>query len=150
MSAGRIYDYLSSKLGDDKIFMDVRSICLGREWLYEIGNRIDNSEILLAVIGPDWLPQNFVPTDSAISAQHEDDFVVLEIERAAEIGIPIVPVLVDGAQLPVENMLPNKLQFLPQRQAFTISYDSFTEDASRLLVGMQLSNYPKRKRWGVF
>jgi hypothetical protein len=88
MSAGRIYDYLVSRLSEDRVFMDVRSICLGREWLFEIGSKIDTSEIMLAIIGPDWLPKDFTPAAGAMAATHEDDFVVLEIESAVQKRIP--------------------------------------------------------------
>lgn len=150
MSTGRIYDYLSAKLQEGRVFMDVRNICLGREWLFEIGRKIDDAEILIAVIGPEWLPAGFAPAKDAQSASNEDDFVVLEIEKAAANGIPIVPVLVDGAPLPSAELLPETLKFLPNRQAFSISYDNFLEDASRLLKGLQLSDYPPRNRWKLF
>jgi hypothetical protein len=130
--------------------MDVRNICLGREWLLEIGSNIDSAEIMLAVIGPDWLPRDFKPAAGAMAARHEDDFVVLEVEAAVRNGIPVVPILVDGASLPSVDGLPERLRFLPQRQAFRVSYDNFPEDAARLLAGLQLSSVPARKRWGFF
>jgi hypothetical protein len=139
MSAGRIYDFLVGKLGEKRVFIDVKDICLGREWLAEVGIKIDQAEALLAIIGPNWLRPGFRSDEEIDLPEVEDDCVVLEIDRAAKNKIPIVPVLVDGATLPKKDGLPKALRFLPDRQAFTVSHEKFAEDASRLLAGLQLS-----------
>jgi len=76
---------------------------------------------------------------SLLNSDNEENFVMLEIEKAADNGIPVVPVLVDGAQLPSTDSLPEPLRFLPDRQAFSISYDNFPED--RLSVDYEVCQF---------
>ncbi len=54
--AGRLYDRLAARFGDDQVFMDVDTIALGVDFADVITQAVSNCEVLLAVIGPRWLP----------------------------------------------------------------------------------------------
>ena len=53
--AGRLYDRLAVRLGDDLDFMDVDTIALGVDFAEVITQAGSTCEVLLAVIGPRWL-----------------------------------------------------------------------------------------------
>lgn len=53
--AGRLYDRLAARFGDDQVFMDVDTIALGVDFADVITQAVSTCEVLLAVIGPRWL-----------------------------------------------------------------------------------------------
>ncbi|WP_447007757.1 Clp protease N-terminal domain-containing protein [Saccharothrix isguenensis] len=67
-------------------------------------------DVLLAVVGPGWTPT---------------DLMRAEVERAAERAVPVIPVLVDGAELPVDQ--------LPGVDHVTVvRHETFRADVERL------------------
>lgn len=65
---------------------------------------------------------------------HADDWVRIEIESALKRGIPVAPVLIDGAQLPKADELPTSLADLAYRNALSVRPDpDFHPDVDRLL-----------------
>jgi hypothetical protein len=63
----------------------------------------------------------------------------IEIETALELSIPVIPVLVDGAEMPTEEELPPSLARLAFRNGILIRPDpDFHNDADRLLRGIEL------------
>ena len=53
--AGRIFDRLSHHYGEDSVFMDVDSIPIGIDFRNHIQDTLLRTDILLAVIGTNWL-----------------------------------------------------------------------------------------------
>jgi hypothetical protein len=52
---GRIRDRLALRYGEDSIFMDIDNIPFGMDFRKNIAEALDKNQILVAVIGPDWL-----------------------------------------------------------------------------------------------
>ena len=104
--AGRIYDRLSTRYGDESVFMDIDKIPVGTDFRQYIRNELRQADMLLAIIGPRWLgPRD----DGRNRIGDRADPVRVEIETALEGGVPVVPVLVDGARMPDEEALPDSL-----------------------------------------
>jgi TRAP-type mannitol/chloroaromatic compound transport system substrate-binding protein len=104
--AGRIFDRLHAYYGDQSMFMDIDNIPFGTDFRRYIKDALGESDALVAVVGPRWLG----PRDVGRPRIHDaTDPVRLEIEGALERGIPIIPVLVDGAQMPSDAELPDSL-----------------------------------------
>src|SRR5690242_646946 len=76
--AGRLYDRLSDRFGEDLVFMDVDSIAIGVDFTREIIKAVSGCDILLALIGREWS----AITDSTGKRRIDDsdDFVRVEIE----------------------------------------------------------------------
>ena len=53
--AGRLYERLAARLGDDQVFMDVDTIARGSTSPRSSPRRSSTCQVLLAVIGPRWL-----------------------------------------------------------------------------------------------
>ena len=102
--AGRIYDRLSAYYGDESVFMDIDKIPVGTDFRQYIRNELGQADLLLAIIGPHWLESR---EDGRKRISERADPVRIEIETALEGGIPVVPVLVDGASMPGEDQLPD-------------------------------------------
>lgn len=101
--AGRIFDRLSAHYGEHAVFMDIDKIPFGVDFRSHIREILLRSDVLIAVIGRDWLGRNAA---GGIRMQEEADPVRVEIETALEKKIPIIPVLIDGAKMPESSELP--------------------------------------------
>jgi hypothetical protein len=96
--AGRLFDRLAARFGEDRVFMDIDRIELGVDFAEVIAQEVSTCAVLLAVIGPHWL-------DAADAAgrrrlEDPDDIVRLEIQAALDRDIRVIPILVDGATMP--------------------------------------------------
>jgi hypothetical protein len=132
--AGRIYDRLASHYGKDSVFMDIDSIPFGVDFREHIGNALANSDILVAIIGPNWLG---VDVEGAGRINDETDFVRVEIETALQKKIPVIPVLVERAPMPKPNQLPESLKAFAFRNASDVdSGRDFHSHVDRLLASM--------------
>ncbi len=132
--AGRLYDHLSSRFGDDRVFMDVDSIAIGTDFTKAVVQAVSRCSILLALIGPHW--SAITDTKGIRRIDYSHDFVRIEIETALQRDIRVVPVLVDGAALPPADDLPPSLRPLIRRQALELSHASFRSEVSRLIAAI--------------
>ena len=73
--AGRLYDFMVGRFGEDDVFMDVDSISLGRDFAEEITAAVASCDVLLAIIGPDWL--HATDASGAHRLDNPDDYVRL-------------------------------------------------------------------------
>jgi hypothetical protein len=100
---GRIFDRLSAHYGREQVFMDIDNIPFGIDFRSHIQSVLQKADMLIVVIGPHWLGVDAAGT--ARMAQ-EADPVRAEVEMALARGLPLLPVLVDGARMPEAAALP--------------------------------------------
>jgi hypothetical protein len=105
--AGRLYDRLAARFGNDQVFMDVDTIALGVDFAEVIAQAVSTCQVLLAVIGPRWL--TVTDEDGRRRLDDPDDLVRLEIAAALERDIRVIPILVEGAAMPRRQQLPEAL-----------------------------------------
>jgi CheY-like chemotaxis protein len=131
---GRIHDRLRRHFADDDFFVDVNSIPLGIDFREYITSNVRQCRVLLAVIGPNWLGK------SGTRRRIDDptDFVRLEIEIALECRIPVIPILIDGARMPPEAVLPPSLARLAYSSAINVDQGpDFDHQVDRLFKGIE-------------
>jgi hypothetical protein len=97
--AQKIFDALGKILPAERLFIDVDSIPPGRDFVEVLEGWVDECEILLAVIGPNWLG-SVDPKTGQRRLDNPNDFVRIEVRKALSRGITVVPVLLDGATMP--------------------------------------------------
>jgi formylglycine-generating enzyme required for sulfatase activity len=130
-AAGRIYDRLVQCFGRDNVFKDVDDIPPGVDFRAVISEAVGRCQVLLAVIGRDWL--EIVGPSGKRRLDDPRDFVRLEIEAALSRGILVIPVLVGRAGMPGEERLPESLRPLAFRNAVEVRRDpDFHHDVDRL------------------
>jgi glycerophosphoryl diester phosphodiesterase len=128
--ARQLYDVLVAELGADRVFKDVDDIEPGDDFVERIESAVGSCEVLLALIGPQWL----TVTDAKGARRLDDpeDFVRLEVETAlTRDDVRVIPILVDNAKMPTAQELPTGLAALTRRQAVEINPVNF--DTRRLL-----------------
>ena len=129
---GRIYDRLIQQFGRESVFKDVDSIPLGVDFRIYLDEQVAKCEVFLAVIGRDWM-KNLGSTGKT-RLDDPRDFVRIEIESALKRQIPVIPVLVSGATIPLAERLPASLQDLAYRQGIEVRRDpDFHRDMDRLI-----------------
>jgi hypothetical protein len=132
--AGRIRDKLVSHYGDDSVFMDIDSIPFGLDFREHVKTALLENDILIAVIGPSWIGPN---TSGRSRINEETDPVRIEVETALLRNIPVVPVLVGGADMPSPAELPDGLKDLAFRNAAQIDAGrDFHQHMDRLIRSM--------------
>lgn len=102
--AGRLRDRLKSEFGDHRVFMDIHSIDPGVNFTGTIGEKVGSCDALVVVIGKRWC--EVTDSDGKRKLDNPDDWVRLEIAAALKRNIPVIPMPVDGAQMPSKEELP--------------------------------------------
>ena len=134
---GRIYDRLLVEFGREKVFKDVDSIPFGVDFRLHIDKVIKECNVFLVIIGDDWLGE--LDARGVRDIDHNQDFVRIEIESALEREIPVIPILVEGAEIPVESSMPESIKTLAYRNAIPVRADpDFHNDVDRLIEGIKL------------
>lgn len=151
---GRLFDRLTERFGYDAVFMDIDKIPVGADFREYIRKTIADCNLMLVVIGDRWVGTG--PQEQTHLLEPSDP-VRIEIEAAIEKKIPIVPVLVDGIDMPGETSLPESIRSIVYRNAAVVSSgrdfhrhaDDLIESIEGLLpAGALESQAPKnRKSW---
>jgi class 3 adenylate cyclase/tetratricopeptide (TPR) repeat protein len=134
-SAGRLYDALEAHFGPRYVFMDVDNVAPGDNFLAALNRAITASSIMVVVIDPSWIRVR----DRQGRRRLDDprDFVRLEVETAFRHGLTVIPVLVDGADMPAPDDLPPSMAEIAFRQAVEISPLRFRHDCGRLVATLE-------------
>jgi hypothetical protein len=139
---GRIYDRLVDAFGADNVFKDVDRLLVGVDFRSVINREIGSSDVLLAIVGPNWL--DAVDEDGNRRLDNPNDFVRLELEFGLRRRtMLLVPVLIGGARMPTEEQLPPSLRDFAFRHAAIVREDpDFRGDISRLIE--QITRFVKQ------
>ena len=100
--------------------MDVDAIRPGFDFVDVIEFAVQQADVLLAVIGTSWL--HSIDSNGNRRLDNPEDFVRREIASALESNIRVIPVLVEGAQMPRSIDLPDDIKPLARRNAIEISH----------------------------
>ncbi|MGD8446906.1 MAG: hypothetical protein PVI42_19555 [Desulfobacterales bacterium] len=126
-----MYRSLVDHFGSESIVFDIDAIPLGADFREYLNQEVSKCEILLAVMGDQWLE---------ILKQRLDQpnyFVRIEIQAALKRGIPVVPILVGKKSVPNEKDLPPKLTKLSYRQAAEVRAGADLQShLNRLIEGL--------------
>lgn len=133
---GRIHDKLSERFGRANVFMDFDNIPLGIDFREHLNRSLQDCDVLLVVIGPNWTGK--VAGVDTSRLMNPSDFVRLEVQVALERNIPVIPVLVGRTSMPEEGDLPVELQPLLYRQSATVDVGrDFHVHTDRLIEGIR-------------
>ena len=132
---GRVYDRLVERFGREQVFKDVDSVPLGVDFRTHLQKMVDACDVVVAVIGQRWLTAGEEGVRRLDNAQ---DFVRIELETALQRQIPLIPLLVGGAQMPAASDLPATLAALVYRHGQAVRSDpDFHHDVDRLVHGLE-------------
>ena len=130
-AAGRLGDRLGERF---ELFMDI-DIAPGLHFGRALTDAVSSCDVMLVLIGPSWLTA--VDEDGARRLENPRDWVVQEIEAALARDVTVIPVLVDGARMPLPDQLPEQLESLAFRQAINLRHESFSTDITTLMNAIE-------------
>jgi hypothetical protein len=144
--AEHLKDKLGGAFGEDRVFLDVRDIDAGDDFTSKIESQLLQAAALLVLIDKNWLfgQDKF----GRRRLDKEDDWVRKEIRTALEMNdCTVIPLLLDGADLPDEDALPNDISNLVKRQKIEVRAASRETDINALIsnlekIGFRLLAHP--------
>lgn len=113
-----IHEELKKRFGQASVFLDVYSITPGDNFVKRLEEAVSQSDVLLAVIGENWLDAKYSegPKKGQRRLDDPEDFVRIEINTALRLEIPVIPVLVGKIKASrVLKGLPSDLKRLETR-----------------------------------
>jgi TIR domain len=132
--AGHLYSLLNDKF-PGQVFMDIDKIEYGEDFVEVIKKTIETSNILIVLIGREWL--TITDANGKRRLDNADDIVHVEIATALGRNKRIIPVLVEGARMPRQEELPAQLQSLARRHAIEITDSRLAHDVERLVRALK-------------
>lgn len=130
--AATLSDKLQQHFGRDSVFFDVDTIPLGVDFREHIGNAVGQCDVLLIIIGGEWVKS--IDNQGNRRIDSPADYVRVEIESALKRDIPIIPVLVDEAEMPSANDLPPSIQSIVFRNAAELRAGRDLRQHTELLI----------------
>lgn len=135
---------LAQSFGESAVFIDTKGLDGAPDWLHELERQLTATNLMISLICPNWVD---IKDDSGKRRiDNDNDFVRYEINRALTRDIPIVPVLVDGAQMPTADSLPTNLLLLTRPQAEFLRKESFDADIARIALRIRQELGRQRQR----
>lgn len=118
-AARRIAAMLRQRLPRARPYLDVESIAFGTNFVEAIQSQLSQTRAVLVLMPPGWAairnPQG------QLRLWQPDDRVREEVATALKRGVPVIPVLIDGAPMPAPEDLPEDLRGLTLWNAVEIS-----------------------------
>lgn len=133
---------LQPAFGEESVFRDVQ-IPKGHDFGFILRQKVSECDLLLAVIDDRWLTvvdkkRGFRRLDNP------EDWVRIEIEGALDREIPVIPLLVDNAQMPDPSELPQSLRALAYRNAMALSDKRLVDSIRGCLATWDSLREPRR------
>jgi hypothetical protein len=128
-AAGRLADRLIERFGREAVVIDVDTDQVGRDYRTLISQYLEDADVVLALIGPRFMAEG---PDGTRRLDQPHDALRLELTHALARDVPVVPVLVDSAELPDPDDLPDDLRDLVYRGSVELAHHRFDRDYSFL------------------
>ncbi len=136
---------LKQDFGGRRVFIDVSGIEGFEEWLKALKQELEDSAAMVSVIGKDW--EGAADDEGNRRLDNPEDFVRFEIEEALRRGIPVLPVLLDGAAMPAKDRLPVAMHGMLRRQAMDFHVQHSPEDAAKICKQLRKILEETRNGW---
>jgi hypothetical protein len=130
-----VHHELAARLGADRVFLAARSIRPGEDYVAKVFDTLARCDVMLTIIGEQW-------TD--LLRHSEDDWVYRELRQAFELGLRVIPVLVEDTELPTVDKLPPGITALARCQYLRIRHYSFRSDMNGLVRELRETVPPAR------
>src|SRR6266545_1974354 len=133
--AGRLFDVLAARFGNDHVFMDIDRIEPGLDFADVISEAVASCDVFIALIGSRWLTS--ADAKGRPRLENPEDFIRLELEAALELDVRLIPALVQNAQMPSSDELPETLRPYARRHAVELSDTRWTFDIGKLIETLE-------------
>ncbi len=130
--AGHLASDLIARFGRSGVFMDIDSIGPGADFAERIRRALAGSDVTLVLIGDTWAGDREAEDERRID--DPGDFIRLEVGSAlAHNSSAVVPVLVEGAQMPGPGTLPSDVADITRLNALQLTNSRWDYDVARIV-----------------
>lgn len=129
-AAGRLQEGLAARFGRDAVFFDMESLTPGANFADAMRQAVETCKLMVIVIGPHWA--SATGPDGRRRMDDPHDFIRAEVAAGLRFDRPILPVLVDGAQMPRASDLPEDLRALTHFNALVLGHRDWQGDLGLL------------------
>jgi hypothetical protein len=134
LGAAAIHAILAREFGEDQVFRDCVSMKPGEHYPSSLRAALERVDVLVAVIGPQWL--TLTDEHGRRRIDRDEDWVRLEIDRALQRRIHLIPVILKNtphdARMPKPDELPESIRSLAYRQQLDLRQRRFFADVADL------------------
>ena len=134
LHAHQLASALKKRWGTGHVFIDDREIVPGADFPQELEGRIRDADFVLVIIGDNWLGSS---PSGRIRIEEPDDWVRWEIRARPGVSKKIVPVLVEGAQMPGPEQLPEDIRAMATKMAWVIADRTFDQGVQYLARSLE-------------
>lgn len=113
------------------VFRDETLMVPGIDFIDQIREEIDQADVFLAMVDETW-----VRGGNRSRLQDRKDILRRELARAFEKGIAVIPVLLEGVQMPTGKAFPTEFREFAQLHAVGLSEDNFNADLGMLQAAL--------------
>jgi hypothetical protein len=141
---------LAAKFGPKSVFRDASAIYVGSDWEHTLRAAMEDCYVVVALIGPEW-----AGTQGRSRIHEPGDYVRLELATALAKQKRVLPVLVNGARMPLRQELPPDLASLADIPPLFLRPDpAFDTDMQRVIAvckpaARRRIPHPAVAFWGV-
>ncbi|MEM7058575.1 MAG: TIR domain-containing protein [Pseudomonadota bacterium] len=111
----------------NELFLDIEGLGGGEDFVNALANTVSLADVMVVVIGAEWLEAR--DDDGNLRLHQDDDFVRIEIASAIAQDKKILPVLLEGTEMPSADDLPDDLKELARRNAAELRLNRIDDDA---------------------
>jgi O-acetyl-ADP-ribose deacetylase (regulator of RNase III) len=122
---------LTTRLGRGVAFLASDSIRAGDDFVRAVFENLRHCEVLLAVMGSRWLDTR--GAEHGYGLGRNVDWVHREIAEAFAMGIRVIPVLTEDAEMPSEESLPSQIAALARCQCLRLRHYSIDSDLAQMI-----------------
>ncbi|MFC0006354.1 TIR domain-containing protein [Micromonospora siamensis] len=123
---------LRTEFGARNVFRDHRALRPGTAFPPELWHRLQDSRVLLVLIGPYWL--TVTDDQGRRLLDNPRDYVRREIRRALRREIAVIPVLLGDTPLPDPQALPEDIRALTDRRSLRVCSQTVGDDLDGLVA----------------
>jgi hypothetical protein len=131
-----LHGHLVQHFGKDQVFMDLDKIVPGADFVEVIEHALNSTEVMLVLIGKQWL--TVTDRRQRRRLDNPSDYVRLEVASALRRkDVRVIPVLLQEAETPDADELPDELMPLTRRQAVEIRDGRWNDDVAVLVKTLE-------------
>jgi len=147
IDTGSVVDRLDPILvvafGRENVYRDINSINPGENWLEALEAGIRRSDVLLAIQGHQWLG---IRPDGTRRIDDRTDPIRNELALAFSRRTSVVPILVDGADMPAPEELPLNVMKIASRNAMLLRSELLEPDALKVVEAVRSQKKARHAR----
>ncbi len=124
-----LYGQLGAHFGRDKVFLDLKNIDPGEDFVEAITSAAESCEVMIVLVSRGWA--------RGAGGQEGADYVRLEVAKALGRKIRVIPILIQDAAMPAPKELPEDLAPLVRRNALALSDTRWDRDVEDLIKSLE-------------